>query len=271
VTGRSTRARWGQNFLVDRNICEQIVSWAHVDDTDVVEIGPGKGALTELLAERARRLTLVEIDPRLAAHWRERFADDGRVTVYHADALDVDLAELMPGPTRVVSNLPYETGIAIVRRLLSEPWRVSAAVVMLQKEVCGRLLAGPGGKAYGILAIHTQLVADVEAGRIVRATCFRPQPKVSSQLVRIVPLPAPRFEVGSMRVFEQLVAAAFTQRRKMVRNSLGKWIDERLGQGRGGELLDAVGVHPERRPETVDLETFANLSARLHAELEGHA
>ncbi len=265
---RGARVRWGQNFLVDRNICRQIVSWAEVEGHDVVEIGPGRGALTTLLAERARRLTLVEIDPALAEYWREHFNDDERVAVHHADALDIDLSVLSSGPVRVVSNLPYETGTAIVRRLLACPQRMSAAIVMLQREVCGRLMAAPGSKAYGVLAIHTQLVADVEPGRIVPASCFRPAPKVSSQVVRIVPLDAPRYAIGSMPVFEKVVSTAFTQRRKMVRNSLGRWIDESLGAGRAADLFGAVGIDPDQRPETVDLETFARLSASLHAELE---
>jgi 16S rRNA (adenine1518-N6/adenine1519-N6)-dimethyltransferase len=263
--------RWGQNFLVDRNIAEHIVSWADIDGGDVVEIGPGKGALTEMLAQRAGRLALVEIDPELARSWQQRFENDSRVAVYHADALELDLSAVSPLPVSVVANLPYETGTAIVRRLLTNPADLKAAVVMLQKEVCERLLARPGNKSFGVLALHTQLVADVHPGRVVPASCFRPQPKVSSQLVRIVPLPRPRYEVGSLRIFEQLVSIAFTQRRKMLRNSVGKWIDERLGEGQGLALLDTVGILPDRRPETVDVETFAALSARLHVELEHRA
>ena len=268
---KGSRVRWGQNFLVDRNIAEHIVSWADIDGRNVVEIGPGKGALTEMLAQRAGRLALVEIDPELARSWQQRFENDSRVAVYLADALELDLATVSPLPVSVVANLPYETGTAIVRRLLAKPADLEAAVVMLQKEVCERLLARPGNKSFGVLALHTQLVADVHPGRLVPASCFRPQPKVSSQLVRIVPLPRPRHEVGSLRVFEQLVATAFTQRRKMLRNSVGKWVDERLGDGQGLALLDAVGIRPDRRPETVDVETFAALSARLHVELEHRA
>ena len=268
---KGPRVKWGQNFLVDRNIAEHIVTWAGIDGLDVVEIGPGKGALTEMLASRAGHLSLVEIDPELATEWTKRFADDDQVAVHHADALDLELRSVSSVPASVVSNLPYETGTAIVRRLLTKPGDLRSAVVMLQREVCERLVAKPGSKSYGLLALHTQLVANVEAGRVVPASCFRPAPKVNSQLVRLVPLSEPRYPIGSMKLFEQVVATAFAQRRKMLRNSLGKWLEDRLSGASGSAFLEAAGVSPDQRPETVDLETFAALSARLHVELERRA
>lgn len=269
---RGPRVRWGQNFLVDRNIAEHIVAWADIDGRRVVEIGPGRGALTEMLAARAESLALVEIDPDLVALWRERLGNDPNVCVHQLDALELQLARVATVPVTVVSNLPYETGTAIVRRLLAKPADLRSAVVMLQKEVCERLLARPGSKSYGVLALHTQLVADVEAGRIVGAGCFRPQPKVSSQLVRLTPLASGwRHDVGSLATFEKLVAAAFTQRRKMLRNSIGRCLDDELGEGAADALFAAVGVRADQRPETVDLETFAALSRLIHRERETRA
>jgi 16S rRNA (adenine1518-N6/adenine1519-N6)-dimethyltransferase len=266
ATVRGRRPRWGQNFLVDGNVARHIVEWADVEGRAVLEIGPGRGALTEMLAERAAQLTLVEIDPGLAAQWSERFAGDPRVTVVQGDALELDLASLRASPTHVVANLPYESGTAIVRRLLQPPVRIDAAVVMLQREVCQRLLAREGSSHYGLLAIHTRLAAEVEAGRVVGPSCFRPQPRVSSQLVRLKVLAEPRFDVGDRALFDELVGTAFGQRRKMIRNTVGRWIAARVGEERSAQLLGGAGLDDTTRPQDVSLAQFAGLARALHEE-----
>ena len=254
------------------------MDWADVEGRHVLEIGPGKGALTRDLAARAAHLTLIEIDPRLAARWREEYAGCDAVSVIEGDALAVDL-EAIEAPVHVVANLPYESGTAIVMRLLEASqagWpglarpAVVDLVVMLQKEVCQRLLAADG-KHYGTLAVHVGLRADVEAGRVVAPAAFRPAPKVDSQIVRIRPLPGLRHAVGDEKLFSQLVKAAFAQRRKMLRNTVEPWLDGRVGADCGRGLLETVGIDRELRPERVPLERFAALCAAAHRLLQNNA
>jgi 16S rRNA (adenine1518-N6/adenine1519-N6)-dimethyltransferase len=259
--GRTSKVRWGQNFLVDRNVAQAIVDWAGVSGREVLEIGPGKGILTELLAETSGSLCAVEIDPQLADALSTRFADRSDVRIVAGDALTEDPDRLMPSPVRIVSNLPYDCGTAIVERFLSMPGRVEDMIVMLQREVCERIAASPGGKSYGRLSIHTQLAADVRLGRLVPPGCFRPAPKVESQIVRITPLERLRYEVGERRVFDSLVSVAFQGRRKMMRNTVGAWIDRRCGEGAAESAFESAAVSPEQRPETVAIDRFAALSA----------
>jgi len=266
---RSGAVRWGQHFLVAPEVARQIVAWANVRDEVVLEIGPGRGALTELLAAQCRRLILVEIDARLAALHRARFAADDRVTVIETDVLELDIDAAVGEPMHVVGNLPYESGTAILARLLERSRLVTDIVAMLQREVCQRLLARPGSKRYGRLTVMTLLRADVEAGMIVRPGAFLPPPKVESQLVRIRPLGRLRHPVGDFRVFREMVSVAFAQRRKMLRNSLGPWIHARLGGHNEHSVFSAAGIDPTLRPEAVDLERMAALSRAVCAGLAG--
>jgi 16S rRNA (adenine1518-N6/adenine1519-N6)-dimethyltransferase len=262
VTARGRRPRWGQNFLVDTSVARAMVDWAAVDGRDVLEIGPGRGALTSLLAPRARRLVLVEIDPALAAALRERYRASASVEIVETDVLRVDLAALAGAdPFVVVASLPYESGTAIVRRLVEAPAAVREAVVMLQKEVCERMTAAPGSKAYGALTIHMALRADVEAGRVVGPACFRPRPQVDSQILRIRPLPVPRWEIGDARHFEAIVREAFGARRKMLRNTLERWLATRADAQAAASALARAGIDASARAETVPPDAFARLSA----------
>jgi 16S rRNA (adenine1518-N6/adenine1519-N6)-dimethyltransferase len=154
---------------------------------------------------------------------------------------------------------------------LQPPARIAAAVVMLQREVCQRLAAREGSSQYGLLALHTRLAADVAAGRIVEAGCFRPRPRVSSQLVRLTPLTKPRYDVGDRVLFDALVATAFGQRRKMIRNTVGRWIGARVGEARAVELIESAGIEASVRPQDVSLATYAALSRTLHRELQRRA
>jgi len=241
-----------------------IVRWAEVDGADVLEIGPGRGALTWLLAERVRQLWLVEIDPRLAEELEARAEGMPHVMVIRGDALEVDLHAIGPCPVHVVSNLPYESGTAIVSRLLETSGFAAQLVVMLQEEVCARLVAPVGGKDYGALSVHTQLLADVTLGKRVPPSCFRPVPRVHSRVIKLRPLAHPRYEVGDRSLFARLVAAAFGQRRKMVRNTIGPFLDEVAGAGKGVALLEQAGVAPHERPERLSVEAFARLARLAH-------
>lgn len=261
----ASRVRWGQCFLVDQDAALRIVEWADVGDRDVVEVGPGRGALTSLLRERARSLTLVEIDPLLAASLRERYAGDDAVTVIEGDALRVDwIAQAPPGFT-MVANLPYESGTAILASVLERRSLVRDIVVMLQKEVVARLTAAPGSKVFGALSVLVQMVADVEPGMVVAPRSFRPRPRVESRMVRLHPLAAPRFDSGDEVEFRAVVHAAFSQRRKMLRNNLGRHLDSRLGAGSGERVLAEAGISGDVRPEQLEVADFAALSRAVVA------
>jgi 16S rRNA (adenine1518-N6/adenine1519-N6)-dimethyltransferase len=263
--------RWGQNFLADASIAEQIVDWARIDGRAVLEIGPGRGALTEMLAARASHLDLVEIDPLLVERWTRFYADRPDVRVHPGDVLALDLRAALDRPVHVVANLPYESGTAIVAKLLELGSLITEMVVMLQREVCNRLVSAPDTKAYGVLTIHTALRADVEAGIHVPPSSFRPAPKVDSQVLRLRPLDKLRFEVGDLGLFTEIVKRAFANRRKMLRNTLGPWLAGRLSERACEQLWASVDLDDHLRPEHLSVEDFARLSSAVHLALQESA
>ena len=248
-----------------------MVSWADIEGRCVLEIGAGHGALTELMAERAEQLWVVEIDPRLASELRGRFRGIGRVTVVEADVLRVDLRALVHAPVHVVASLPYESGTAIVRRLLELRGLFADVVVMLQREVCQRMLASPGSRRYGLLSIHVAMRADGVAGRVVSPGSFRPAPQVQSQILRLRPLGALRHPVGDESHFAALVRVAFAERRKMLRNTLGRWLERCVGLQGAARTFAAASIDPSQRPETVSVESFARASLESYRMLSERA
>jgi 16S rRNA (adenine1518-N6/adenine1519-N6)-dimethyltransferase len=249
--------KFGQHFLVDPTAIDRMLASAGISPEDtVLEIGPGLGALSETLAERAARLYLVELDTVLADRLRERFARDQRVQVITGDFLGLDLAATFPEPTiHVVASLPYNVATPILFRLLEYRQKFSQVTVMIQKEVAERLSATPGTKAYGVPSVLTQLYATVTTVCAVGPRSFFPAPKVESQVVRLVFQEAPRVAVSDETLFRRVVKAAFAQRRKTLRNALraARYAD-----------LDAVsartGLDLQRRGETLNLEEFAVLA-----------
>ena len=250
---RPTKSR-GQNFLVDRRVAARIVDAAGVEGAVVLEIGPGAGALSGLLAARARRLVLVEIDAVLAAGLRERFAGAAHVEILEADALRVDLDVLDLGERRaiVVSNLPYSVGSQIFVRLLDEHRRFARLVLMLQREVAERLVAAPGTREYGPLAVWTTLRSDARLLFRVAPGAFVPRPRVESAVVRLDLLAAPRVEVRDEARLRTVVRAAFGQRRKTLRRALAN----RVAPG----AFERAGIDAGRRGETLTLAEFARLA-----------
>lgn len=264
----AARRRWGQHFLSAPDVARAIVDWANVSGARVLEIGPGRGALTEHLLERAEFVRAVEIDVALAEALRRQYSSaSDRLEVIVGDVLTIASESLLEPGMLVVANLPYESATAILRKLLESPQPARSIVVMVQREVCQRLAARPGDRQYGLLAIHTSLRADVETGRIVPPGCFLPPPRVDSQMIRLRPLAALRHDVGDPKTFSEVVAAAFSQRRKMLRNTLLPFLASRVGKDPARDLLGAVGIDPTVRPETVSVEAFARLSSLLHARV----
>ncbi|MFV0300781.1 MAG: 16S rRNA (adenine(1518)-N(6)/adenine(1519)-N(6))-dimethyltransferase RsmA [Paracoccus sp. (in: a-proteobacteria)] len=254
----------GQNFLLDLNLTAKIARQAgDLSQTDVLEIGPGPGGLTRgLLAEGARHVLAIEKDARaLPALAEIAAAYPGRLTVIHGDALQIDpLAHLTP-PIRIAANLPYNVGTELLIRWLTPPdwppfWQ--SLTLMFQKEVAERIVARPGGKAYGRLALLAQWRADAKIVMTLPPEAFVPAPKVHSAVVQLTALPAPRFPADP-GALSRVTAAAFNQRRKMLRASLrGLHPDIEA-------LLGAAGIPPTARAEEIDLERFCAL-ARLLAE-----
>jgi len=259
--GLAPRKSLGQNFLLDLNLTAKIARQAgNLAACDVLEVGPGPGGLTRgLLMEGARHVLAVEKDPRcLPALQQIAEAVPGRLTVIEGDALAIDpLAHLTP-PIRVVANLPYNVGTELLVRWLSPagwPPFWESLTLMFQREVAERIVARPGSKAYGRLAILAQWRCDAQIIMHLPPGAFTPPPKVSSAVVHLAALPSPRYEADA-RILEALVARAFNQRRKMLRAAL---------KGAAPDMEDrllAAGIAPTDRAETVDLERFCAL-ARL--------
>ena len=267
MSGRRPLKSLGQNFLVDRNIIDKIIRSADIDPQDaVLEIGPGRGALTEHLVQRAGRLVLVEYDHALAASLAERYQDEPRVTVVDADILTVDLIHLLgedPAAWKVVANLPYNISSPVLFKLLEYRALFSRMVLMLQREVGERLVAAPGCSDYGVTTALLGLWFDMRREFIVPPGCFHPRPKVDSAVISFVPLVKPRVEVGSEETYRRVVKGAFAMRRKTLANCLKatKLADvEELNR-----VLDICGIDGQRRGETLSLDEFAFLSRCLSA------
>jgi 16S rRNA (adenine1518-N6/adenine1519-N6)-dimethyltransferase len=262
------RKRFGQHFLESAWVAKLVNSLDAQPADTFLEIGPGRGALTKPLLSRVNRIVAVEIDRDLAAALRRdadgsRGSSEPRLRVVEGDFLDVDLDEVLAGeprPVRVIGNLPYNVSSPILFKLLGAHdggRRFSDATLMLQREVADRLVARPGTKDYGALAIQVALHADVERVLTLPPGAFRPPPKVTSAVVRLRFHP-PSSDVGDPALFERLVRGVFLQRRKTLGNAL-KPVADSMGRS-ASQLLDAAGIDPVRRPETLSLEEMARLA-----------
>jgi 16S rRNA (adenine1518-N6/adenine1519-N6)-dimethyltransferase len=256
----------GQNFLIDPNLQRRIVDALEPGpDDEVLEIGPGVGALTQHLAGRVRRLVLVELDNGLAARLRERFADDPSVEIINEDVLTVPLERISSDPARlkVIGNIPYNITTPILFSLLERRPRPREIVLMVQREVADRLLEKAGTKTYGALAVGVQAVADASRVLNVSREAFRPVPDVMSSVVRIVPHDPPRLRQDEEGALRELTRAAFQQRRKQFQRIL------RDAYNLSVEEVEALGAEVEmdlrQRPETFSAERFIDLSRALRA------
>ena len=249
--GHAARKRFGQNFLVDRHYIDRIVAAVNPQpDDNIVEIGPGLGALTRPLLERVRRLTVIEIDRDLAARIAGELAAD-RLTLHQVDALRFDFATL-GGALRVIGNLPYNISSPLLFHLSRYEASLRDLTVMLQREVVQRMAAAPATPEYGRLSVMLQCRFRVERLFSVPPGAFRPAPKVESAVARLEPLRAARPAIADEALFAEVVAAAFGQRRKTLRNALQRWAT--------AQELEAAGVDPGARGETLAVGDFVRLA-----------
>jgi 16S rRNA (adenine1518-N6/adenine1519-N6)-dimethyltransferase len=252
-----TRKSLGQHFLTDKRILGRIADALQLKgDETVLEIGPGRGALTDLLVERAGRLIAIEYDRALAAMLRERYARRSNVLVAEADVLEVSLGQLAAGPYVLVGNVPYYITTPILFHALVPP-RADRAVYLVQREVAQRLAASAGSKEYGALTVNVAAVARAETLFGVPAGAFAPPPKVESAVVRITPLAQPLVSVEEERPFRTLVQGAFGMRRKQMRRVVRSLYA--LDAERADELLAVAGIAPADRPEVLTVEQFVAL------------
>ena len=256
MEGHRPRKRFGQNFLVDAHYVARIVGAIDPRPGDnIVEIGPGLGALTTALVHGANRIAAVEIDRDLAARLRERFAPD-RLTLHEADALTFGFAALGPG-LRVVGNLPYNISSPLLFHLVTHESLLRDVHVMLQREVVARMTAQPATADYGRLTVMLQSRFAITRLFTVPPGAFRPAPAVESAVARLVPLRDDRPRIVDEALFARIVAAAFGQRRKTLRNALRGIADDAL-------MRDA-DIDPALRGETLRVADFARLANRLSA------
>lgn len=258
--GLAARHALGQHFLFDINLTRRIARTAgDLGSGTTIEIGPGPGGLTRgLLAEGAAHLAAVEQDPRCQDALAEiAAAYPGRLTAITADALSVSLSGLGPAPRRVVANLPYNIGTQLLlnwlQAIAGDPGVVESLTLMFQREVAERLLAGPGTKAYGRLSILTQWLCTGRCVMTVPRAAFTPPPKVDSAVVQLVPRPVPACPADP-NTLQKVTAAAFGQRRKMLRRSLKSCTADPIA------LCQAAGIEPTARAENVSVEGFCALA-----------
>jgi len=254
------RRRFGQNFLNDARVVERIV--AAIDPRPgqhIVEIGPGLGALTRDLLACTPVLHAVELDRDLCVRLRDAYPPD-RLVVHEGDALQFDFGSL-PDPLRVIGNLPYNISTPLLFYLSGFADRVTDMHFMLQREVVERMAATPGSAAYGRLSVMLQFKFDVEYLFAVPASAFRPVPKVESALVRLIPLADSARPVADDGMFSSVVVAAFSHRRKTLKNALAGFV--------GAEELSTLGIDPNLRPEMLGVAQFATIANLLSRKGRG--
>ncbi|NIA26829.1 MAG: 16S rRNA (adenine(1518)-N(6)/adenine(1519)-N(6))-dimethyltransferase RsmA [Desulfobulbaceae bacterium] len=249
------RKRFGQHFLKDPGVIDAIIHAVGATKSDtVVEIGPGLGAITRSLAARAGTLHAIELDRDLIAKLTREYNDAASVTVHEADALRFDYSSLGES-LRIVGNLPYNISTPLLFHLLNYRDCIVDMHFMLQKEVVDRMAADPGNKSYGRLGIMLGCHFQIDALFDVAKEAFDPPPKVTSAVVRLAPLPAGTYVINDEDRLSRLVATAFSQRRKTIRNSLSKVVDE-------AQLVDA-GIDPGLRPEAISIAEYVRLANAL--------
>ena len=255
------RKALGQNFLTDENIITKIVDALNIQSEDeVIEIGPGRGALTNSLISLSGKLHLIEFDKDLISYWTDRAHSHSNLEIHGVDVLKFDFAELfaeVESGVKVIGNLPYNISSPVLFRLMEWADYIDQQLVMLQKEVVERMTAQPGSKQYGRLSVMLQQRYNIEMMFKVPPTAFYPPPKVDSAIARLSPLKEILHPVHSQTVFEGLVKQAFSMRRKTLKNNLKGWLES--------EHIQNCGIDPAVRAETLSVAQFTALANLYHS------
>lgn len=249
------RKRFGQHFLHEKFIIEKIISAINPNKKDhMLEIGPGLGALTQQLLPQLNQLVVVELDKDLIPLLEKNCASLGKLIIYQADALKFDLRSITKSNIRwrIVGNLPYNISTPLLFHLLAHVDVIQDMHFMLQKEVVERIVAAPGNAEYGRLSVMLQYYCQVEKLFIVKAGAFNPPPRVDSAIIRLIPYKTPPWQTNDPVLFTKIVQAAFSHRRKMLRNNLGKFIQVKQ--------FERLGINPEQRPEQLSVMDYVKLS-----------
>lgn len=258
--------KFGQNFLIDMHVLEKIMDAAGVGPEDcVLEIGPGIGTMTQMLAERARKVVAVEIDHNLIPILQDTLQTYDNVRIIHNDILKLDLKQLVQEenegrPVKVVANLPYYITTPIIMGLFEADVPLDSITVMVQKEVADRMKSGPGSKDYGALSLAVQYYSEPELAANVPPNCFIPRPNVGSAVICLHRHKKPPVEVKNEKLMFRLVRASFNQRRKTMLNSLNNSPELSFNKEQIAAALEAIGLKSNIRGEALTLEQFAALS-----------
>lgn len=267
--------KFGQNFLIDTRILEGIIEAAGVTDQDfVLEIGPGIGTMTQYLCEAAREVVAVEIDANLIPILQDTLSAYDNVEVIHEDILKVDINRLAQErnggrPIKVVANLPYYITTPIIMGLFESHVPIDSITIMVQKEVADRMQVGPGTKDYGALSLAVQYYAKPEIVQNVPPSCFMPQPKVGSAVIRLTRHEKVPVDVNNEKLMFQIIRASFNQRRKTLANGLNNFPQISLGKEQIQECIEELGVPVTVRGEALTLEQFAALSNIIERKMQG--
>lgn len=264
--GLAPHKRWGQNFLNDENVARKIVANCHLNEDDyVVEIGPGLGALTPILASQCRQLLAIEIDRGMEIPLREALQEAPNASILFADILSINLETQIKEALhleeltsfKVCGNIPYNITSPIIFSLLESCPHLVQAVLMIQKEVAERLRAKPGSKDYGLLTLTTSYYCDVEYITTVSKHCFYPRPEVESAVISLTPLREKRLKVADENRLFSFMRACFQKRRKTMLNNCSSYF--RLNKEEVTPVLARIGVSPQARPENLCLAQYAQI------------
>jgi len=251
------KKRLGQYFIFDRNMLNKILNCSDVTTNDtVIEIGPGLGTLTNIMADRVKKVIAIEYDKKLINKLKENIYPKSNIEIITADALKFPY-ESIRGKVKVIANIPYYITTPLLFRLLEYKEKITAMTLLLQKEVAKRIVASPGNKDYGVLSISTQLYTRPSLRFIVTRKVFVPPPDVDSAVVHFEVSPVPLYKISDLSLFNDIVKTAFSQRRKTIINGLKKI---------GGieNILQKTGIDPKLRPENLSIDDFARLSEAIN-------
>lgn len=260
----------GQNFLIDEDVLDKIVDGSGIDEnTNVLEIGPGFGTLTQRLCVAAKKVVAVEIDDMAADILAENLAECNNLKIVRGDILKIDLNTLIAdefgegSKIKVVANLPYYITTPILMLLIEGGFDIESITVMIQKEVADRLAAAPGGKDYGAITLSVQYRCTATPVAIAPPDSFMPPPKVTSEVIRLDLLTEPSVKVNDEKTLFKVVKAAFAQRRKTLLNTLSNSNAFSMSKDELSKMLESLGIDPRRRGETLSIEEYAKISDNI--------